>query len=567
MFRLFEQKIDWGNFKMMRLTGLILFVACINALLQPTATYASVLKSIYGNDDRQDIFKLTNPGHKLLASSVAAIVQKSNLIINSSQNSPQSFSVPQTSAQEIFGLCPSEPYATRPAPGTCTAFLIAPKLMLTAGHCVTGHYHSCKSTSFVFGFKMQGPLTPLTTFDQDDVYFCKRIIEYMDTTAPDWALVELDRKVSNRVPLKLAAGDITKDEEVFMIGHPSGLPMMMTSNAKVRSTRGLSFFVTNLDSWGGNSGSPVFNKQTQEVEGILVRGDLSFVPHGDCLVSKTCQEDECRGSDVTSNSSFMYSWNRPLINIENITLSDQTQNANGNGSFEPGELINLKFMLDNIGFKSAKDIVLTLKSDNPNITFTNKQLPLGQIDALSSKVYEQDLNLLIASELACGTHVKLTLEIKYLDTYDARTKEVTKEFSFYLGKKVTRMIQQSQDLNLEIPDEDTTGLLSKIEVNSSQQVNGVATVSLELAHSAFFDLKISIHAPNGKSAVLHNQVNVENDFIKGTFGDDLVPFEDLANLDISNYQGTWTLSVVDSEEDDIGKLISWGIGELKYTCE
>ena len=45
------------------------------------------------------------------------------------------------------------------------------------------------------------------------------------------------------------------------------------------------FFVANLDTYGGNSGSPVFNSDTHEVEGILVRGEADFVQQGNCQVS------------------------------------------------------------------------------------------------------------------------------------------------------------------------------------------------------------------------------------------------------------------------------------------
>ncbi|WP_420540401.1 S46 family peptidase (plasmid) [Paenibacillus polymyxa] len=43
--------------------------------------------------------------------------------------------------------------------------------------------------------------------------------------------------------------------------------------AAVRDNPPNAFFVANLDTYGGNSGSPVFNSDTHEVEGILVRGE------------------------------------------------------------------------------------------------------------------------------------------------------------------------------------------------------------------------------------------------------------------------------------------------------
>jgi hypothetical protein len=67
----------------------------------------------------------------------------------------------------------------------------------------------------------------------------------------------------------------------------------------VRDASKPGFFVANLDTYGGNSGSAVFNAATGLVEGILVRGEQDYVQKGDCRVSNVCPADGCRGEDVT----------------------------------------------------------------------------------------------------------------------------------------------------------------------------------------------------------------------------------------------------------------------------
>jgi len=61
--------------------------------------------------------------------------------------------------------------------------------------------------------------------------------------------------------------------------------------------------VANLDTFGGNSGSAVFNAETGEVEGILVRGENDYVWSDEngsrCRVPQQCTNDACRGEDVT----------------------------------------------------------------------------------------------------------------------------------------------------------------------------------------------------------------------------------------------------------------------------
>ena len=67
----------------------------------------------------------------------------------------------------------------------------------------------------------------------------------------------------------------------------------------------LAFFVANLDTYGGNSGSPVFASDTNRVEGILVRGETDFeqTPAG-CQISLVCPTSGCRGEDITRTTQF-----------------------------------------------------------------------------------------------------------------------------------------------------------------------------------------------------------------------------------------------------------------------
>ena len=85
----------------------------------------------------------------------------------------------------------------------------------------------------------------------------------------------------------------------IVIGHPIGLLKKMAGNASVRSNSNPDYFIANLDTFGGNSGSPVFNADTHEVEGILVRGDTDFLPRGNCIASMVCPVQGCRGEDCT----------------------------------------------------------------------------------------------------------------------------------------------------------------------------------------------------------------------------------------------------------------------------
>jgi hypothetical protein len=89
-----------------------------------------------------------------------------------------------------------------------------------------------------------------------------------------------------------------------VVGHPSGLPVTIAGGATVQLHR-QTFFQADLDTYQGNSGSPVFNGDRLRagelfVEGILVRGEVDFEQDTPCLLSRRCPLFKgCRGEDVT----------------------------------------------------------------------------------------------------------------------------------------------------------------------------------------------------------------------------------------------------------------------------
>ena len=58
-------------------------------------------------------------------------------------------------------MCPDERFAAQPANADCSATLIAPDIMLTAGHCI----NSCGDSRFVFDYYVTagGTLPPIYT--------------------------------------------------------------------------------------------------------------------------------------------------------------------------------------------------------------------------------------------------------------------------------------------------------------------------------------------------------------------------------------------------------------------
>lgn len=162
--------------------------------------------------------------------------------------------------------------------GNGTAFLVSRRLVLTARHCVciknTNKIDQkrIKRTSIIFGFYLKTAGQKDFSFKAKNVYTVRKVVFLSQDRQSDWALIKLDRDVEGRPPLSLDfATKMEVGDGLYMLGHPSGLPMKYTYDAQVRPGRS-SYMETDLDAFHGNSGSPVFDETTQKVVGILVRG-------------------------------------------------------------------------------------------------------------------------------------------------------------------------------------------------------------------------------------------------------------------------------------------------------
>ena len=252
-------------------------------------------KVIYGDDDRREFCEVSDPTKLALSDSTAILVKNEDLVDKGSV-----FKFNAVSFGQQFDLCKEEPYRDQPALGFCSGFLVGEDTLVTAGHCIRSEV-SCQNTSFLFGFKVEKAGRAPSEVKKSEVYTCASLVRsVVDSNGTDYAIVKLNRKVVGHNPLKMReAGAASVGDPLVVMGYPSGIPLKIAGGARVRSTRG-NFFVANLDTYGGNSGSAVFNATTGLVEGILVRGEADFVSRGGCRVSNRCADDQCRGEDVTS---------------------------------------------------------------------------------------------------------------------------------------------------------------------------------------------------------------------------------------------------------------------------
>ncbi len=250
---------------------------------------------IYGDDNRLEVYEEEDPAKQILAESVVAIMPSAAL---ESDRFGQ-ISLRGANYGEENELCLTEKFTEQSAPAYCSGFLVADNIVATAGHCVQDK-DFCSDAKLVFNFMIDKEGRDPNVVRPEDVYGCKKVLheEAVDDGA-DFALIELDRPVVGLTPLSFAKTSPAISDSVFVIGHPVGLPAKVAAGATVRADA-REVFVANLDTFGGNSGSAVFN-DNYEVAGILVRGENDFVRKGGCYVSYSCTDSSCRGEDVTKS--------------------------------------------------------------------------------------------------------------------------------------------------------------------------------------------------------------------------------------------------------------------------
>lgn len=277
----------------------------IGALLAAFAaapSYAQVSPEvIYGDDDRLDLHQVQSEKLKAMADSTVALMTGSKVTIDEESGIA---SIQTRSYSQSYNLCEDEPFYDQETAAFCSGSLVGPDLIMTAGHCVTSQ-SSCETMKFVFGFAITEEGKNPNSVPSGDVYGCSKLLgRAQHNGGADWAIIQLDRTVTGHAPLKLnRSGNIPNGTPLIVIGHPAGLPTKVAGGAYVRSQGSEGHFVANLDTYGGNSGSAVFNAVTGRVEGILVRGERDYIYRGNCRVSNVCADDGCRGEDVTRVSA------------------------------------------------------------------------------------------------------------------------------------------------------------------------------------------------------------------------------------------------------------------------
>jgi V8-like Glu-specific endopeptidase len=261
-------------------------------------------RAIYGpKDERQDFYDLTDDGLRTLARATVALFTAGAV-----QPSGAKVSIKTKTLREAEKLCPGEKFEGQPSGAFCSGTLIAPDTVLTAGHCVSeisggSSPGPVSDTRFVFGYWMSDATTPPKEIPSEQVFSGKEAINGEFSETRDWAVVRLDRPVPETLAkpvIDWAVEPLRKDQKVFTFGFPSGIPLKYAPNAPVRDIK-QTFYVAELSTFSGNSGSGVYDQATKKLAGVLVRGEVDYLKDNanKCQRVHFCPRGGCRGEDVT----------------------------------------------------------------------------------------------------------------------------------------------------------------------------------------------------------------------------------------------------------------------------
>jgi V8-like Glu-specific endopeptidase len=273
----------------------LLALACAPEENAGRMTAAADNDLIYGADDRKEV-RDASKAERGAAAAVAVLFRKSTEL-SCSGSACSLLSLPYAS---FFSppLCRDEPFRDQNTLGFCTGFLVGPDLVATAGHCVTKQ-SDCNGIALYFNFIQPAADQSPLSVPARDVYSCGTLVARKQTSKNDWAVIRLDRSVAGVKPLCIRRqGTAPVGTAVEVIGHPFTLPKKVAGGAQVKGVAS-AFFTANLDTYGGNSGSPVLDA-TMTVQGILVRGNpdyaLSEDAQGACIRSNVCPDTGCNGT-------------------------------------------------------------------------------------------------------------------------------------------------------------------------------------------------------------------------------------------------------------------------------
>ncbi|MFK7860866.1 MAG: serine protease [Granulosicoccus sp.] len=307
-----------------------LFVIMTSLLAGCQSVEPASSRPLFGLDNRVEMID-AKASACAVGSAVFAVFRSTGL----QQVNADNWSLAQARSLTDIGWCANQRFAQQPANALCTAFLIAPTRVASAGHCINepdyaaGPGLNCNESVFVLDFKLGIDGQTPTSLSADQVYHCIEVLAGQDSRiGPDWRVVELDRAVP-RTPLQIYSGEkLPTTAELHVVGHPHGLPMKAADQGQITGFSS-GRYRTTLDTFRGNSGSPVYTvREGAPVVIALMSGgtpDKADQRQGQsCYEERICKAGDACPGQLATHSQPLAAWaSHPLASLSDVlsTLS------------------------------------------------------------------------------------------------------------------------------------------------------------------------------------------------------------------------------------------------------
>jgi uncharacterized repeat protein (TIGR01451 family) len=300
------------------------------------------------------------------------------------------------------------------------------------------------------------------------------------------------------------------------------------------------------------------------------------------------------GSSATSPDSsttrgVVESFDFPGLSIVGTAIND-TAVGNGNGAIDVNECVELSISLRNNSLTDARSINAVLSTTTPGVTVVQASSTYADLAPNAIGQNQTPFRIYTSPSFICGTPVRLSLVTTSITT----TQQVaTNTFVLRSGFVSLNGTVLNNNVPLNIPDANTNGVSSTINVSGFSGAVGKVTVSLHLTHTFDADLVIKLIAPDGTTAVLsQNEGGAGDNFgiscspfsARTTFDDNAQTSIGLGNppfvgsfrpdepLDLfvgksgAALNGNWRLQVIDDFAIDVGTLQCWTLSLFPTVC-
>lgn len=286
---------------MKRLVQLSLLIFSVSFAAQAKTPLINTI--VYGDKDDRVLMSHLDPKRNQkyidVGRSVLAMVKKE-------LTTDLGFGIMNIATQSVaaeFNVCKDQYLSEQPSGASCSGFLVGPDTLVTAGHCIKD-LNDCQNKIWVLDFKFVDKFKTdriNLVVKNEKVYSCKSIIAKKAGFLNDYAVIKLDRPVHGRRPLEIRReGKINSNASLYTIGYPMGIPQTLTRDGRVTGNLMPNYFKLKIDTFMGNSGSPIINESTGVVEGILIKGgsDADFSLFGACYDNSTCKGIFCDSDEI-----------------------------------------------------------------------------------------------------------------------------------------------------------------------------------------------------------------------------------------------------------------------------